>query len=1182
MASSADAKRLAEAIRKRKSDVVVDGLNGSSAALYFASIISRPTPIPSMVFAPPSVPPLSGDRNPASEGSENHEMFTPNSDYSPPLQGGVKGGGSANSFLFILDDEEEAGYFYHDLTQMLGDREVAFFPSSYRRAIKYNQKDDANELLRTNTLAQVLTNQTHPLSILIVTYPDALAERVVSRQSMEERSVTLKRGDVMDLTVLEDRLLDLGFVRTDYVYEPGQFAIRGSIVDVYSYSNENPYRIDFFGDEVDSIRTFDIVSQLSDEKMEVASIVPDLLQQQNQYISLLSFLPDDTLIVAKNLDYVADKIGVISETGFSKQASLSLTLPSREGTEGEDASGLLDTSFLSSREEFEREIADKRKVLIGVHEVKGGNKYIKVSFNTEMQPLFHKNFELVTSTFEQLLGDGYTLNIFADNDKQIRRLEEIFDANRKGSSLVVFNPVPIAIHGGFIDHETKQCYFTDHQLFDRYHKYSLKSDKARRGKVALTLKEIQQFEIGDYVVHIDHGVGKFGGLVRVPTNGQMQEMIKIIYQNDDIVYVSIHALNKVSKYKGREGEAPRLNRLGTGAWERMKERVKTKVKDIARDLIRLYSQRQQEAGFAYSPDSYMQHELEASFIYEDTPDQLKATQDVKTDMERQQPMDRLVCGDVGFGKTEVAIRAAFKAAADNKQVAVLVPTTILAYQHYQTFCERLKDFPVRVEYISRARSAKQTKEVLEDLKAGKVDIIIGTHKLIGKDVKFKDLGLLIIDEEQKFGVSVKEKLRQMKINVDTLTMTATPIPRTLQFSLMGARDLSIIQTPPPNRYPIQTEIHTFSPEIVAEAINFEMSRNGQVFFVNNRINNLMDLKDMIEKQVPDARVCIGHGRMNPQELEVVVFDFMNYDYDVMLSTTIVENGIDIPNANTIIINGAQNYGLSDLHQMRGRVGRSNKKAFCYLLAPPLAALNDDARRRLQALENFSGLGSGMQIAMQDLDIRGAGNLLGAEQSGFIADLGYETYQKVLAEAMDELRAEQMMKDEGEKAKDENQIVNGKWSNSKWFDNVVVESDIVAHFPESFVPSSGERISLYRELDGLTSQAQLDAYTQRLIDRFGPIPSEGEELLKVMPLKWLAASLGVEKVVLKSGNMFMYLISDFESSYYESDVFDRIINYASWHPRNTKLREQDGRRSLWIKDVNSVSHAVSILEEIIKK
>ena len=1130
LASSAEAKRLAEAIKRRKSDVVVDGLNGSSAALYFAALV--------------------------------HQKLA-----------------DSSSLLFVMDDEEEAGYFYHDLTQMLGDREVLFFPSSYRRAIKYNQKDDANELLRTNVLTSIINSQ-----LIIVTYPDALAERVVSKQNIEERSITLKRGDTIDVTLLEDRLMDLGFVHTDYVYEPGQFAIRGSIVDVYSFSNENPYRIDFFGDEVDSIRTFDIVSQLSDEKMEMALIVPDLLQQKNQYISLLSFLPEDTLIVAKNLDYVADKIGVISEEGFSRQASLSLTLPSREGTEGENRKQRLDTSFLSSREEFEQDVAGKRKVLIGVHEVKDVNKYIKVSFSTEVQPLFHKNFELVTSAFEQLLEDGYTLNIFADNDKQIRRLEEIFDANRKGSTLVVFNPVPIAIHEGFTDHVTKQCYFTDHQLFDRYHKYSLKSDKARRGKVALTLKEIQQFEIGDYVVHIDHGVGKFGGLVRVPTNGQMQEMIKIIYQHDDIVYVSIHALNKVSKYKGREGEAPRLNRLGTGAWERMKERVKTKVKDIARDLIRLYSQRQQEAGFAYNPDSYMQHELEASFIYEDTPDQLKATQDVKTDMERQQPMDRLVCGDVGFGKTEVAIRAAFKAATDSKQVAVLVPTTILAYQHYQTFSERLKDFPVRVEYISRARSAKQTKEVLDDLKAGKVDIIIGTHKLIGKDVKFKDLGLLIIDEEQKFGVSVKEKLRQMKINVDTLTMTATPIPRTLQFSLMGARDLSIIQTPPPNRYPIQTEIHTFSPEIVAEAINFEMSRNGQVFFVNNRINNLQDLKDMIQKQVPDARVCIGHGRMNPQELEEVVFDFMNYDYDVMLSTTIVENGIDIPNANTIIINGAQNYGLSDLHQMRGRVGRSNKKAFCYLLAPPLAALNDDARRRLQALENFSGLGAGMQIAMQDLDIRGAGNLLGAEQSGFIADLGYETYQKVLAEAMDELRAEVMSKDDSQKAKDDGSSVNSQWTmaNSKWYDNVVVESDIVAHFPESFVPSSGERISLYRELDALTSQAQLDAYTQRLIDRFGPIPSEGEELLKVMPLKWLAASIGVEKIVLKSGNMFLYLISDFDSNYYESEAFDHIINYASWHPRNTKIREQDGRRSLWIKDVNSVSHAVSILEEIIKK
>ena len=913
LASNPDVRRLAEAIAKRKSDVVVDGLQGSSAALYFAAILGKMA---------------KGEGLKANDINENRDKEV---------------------FLFVMDDQEDAGYFYHDLTQMLGDKNIVFFPSSYRRAIKYNQKDDANELLRTNTLTKIISGSSKPemtngegqkandncqlstfnSQLCIVTYPDALAERVVSRQNVEQHSIVLSKGSTIDVTDLETQLFDLGFTRTDYVYEPGQFAIRGSIVDVFSFSNEDPYRVDFFGDEVDSIRTFDIVSQLSGEKQDSITIVPDLLETQCQYISLLSFLPENTLVVTRSMQFVAEKIDEICKAGFSRQAE---TI----NGEGQTAKGErgLDASFLSSREEFEKDVAGLRKVQIGKMAKGEGQRDLQVSFNTSMQPLFHKNFELVTSEFERLISEGYSIHIFADNDKQIRRLEDIFDANRKGDTLITFTPVLTAIHEGFIDHTVKQCYFTDHQLFDRYHKYSLKSDKARRGKVALTLKEIQQFEIGDYVVHIDHGVGKFGGLVRVPTNGQMQEMIKIIYQNDDIVYVSIHALNKVSKYKGREGEAPRLNRLGTGAWERMKERVKKKVKDIARDLIRLYSQRMQEAGFAFSADSYMQHELEASFIYEDTPDQFKATQDVKTDMEKPQPMDRLVCGDVGFGKTEVAIRAAFKAVADSKQVAVLVPTTILAYQHYQTFSERLKDFPVRVEYLSRARSAKQIKEVLADLAVGKVDIIIGTHKLIGKDVKFKDLGLLVIDEEQKFGVSVKEKLRQMKINVDTLTMTATPIPRTLQFSLMGARDLSIIQTPPPNRYPIQTEIHTFSPEIIAEAINFEMSRNGQVFFVNNKISNLEELKALIVRNVPDARVCIGHGRMNPQELEEVVFDFMNYDYDVMLSTTIVENGIDIPNANTIIINGAQNYGLSDLHQMRGRVGRSNKKAFCYLLAPP--------------------------------------------------------------------------------------------------------------------------------------------------------------------------------------------------------------------------------------------------------
>ena len=1128
LASNPDVRRLAEAIAKRKSNVVVDGLQGSSAALYFAALLNR---------------------------------------------GLVREDGGGQPYLFVMDDQEDAGYFYHDLTQMLGDKDIAFFPSSYRRAIKYNQKDDANELLRTNTLTSVL-NRPSSLNaqLMIVTYPDALAERVVSRQNVEQHSIVLSKGSTVDVMELESQLFDLGFTRTDYVYEPGQFAIRGSIVDVFSFSNEDPYRVDFFGDEVDSIRTFDIISQLSGEKQESITIVPDLLETQCQYISLLSFLPENTLVVTRSLQFVADKIDEICKAGRSRQAEIEADATTKEM--------IVPDGLLSSKAEFEKDVAQLRKVIIGSSIVKEtqDSKSLHVSFNTSTQPLFHKNFELVTNEFERLISEGYSINIFADNDKQIRRLEDIFDANRKGSMLITFTPIPTAIHEGFIDHTVKQCYFTDHQLFDRYHKYSLKSDKARRGKVALTLKEIQQFEIGDYVVHIDHGVGKFGGLVRVPTNGQMQEMIKIIYQNDDIVYVSIHALNKVSKYKGREGEAPRLNRLGTGAWERMKERVKKKVKDIARDLIRLYSQRMQEAGFAYSADSYMQHELEASFIYEDTPDQFKATRDVKTDMEKPQPMDRLVCGDVGFGKTEVAIRAAFKAAADSKQVAVLVPTTILAYQHYQTFSERLKDFPVRVEYISRARSAKQIKEVLADLEVGKVDIIIGTHKLIGKDVKFKDLGLLVIDEEQKFGVSVKEKLRQMKINVDTLTMTATPIPRTLQFSLMGARDLSIIQTPPPNRYPIQTEIHTFSPEIIAEAINFEMSRNGQVFFVNNKISNLEELKALIVKNVPDARVCIGHGRMNPQELEEVVFDFMNYDYDVMLSTTIVENGIDIPNANTIIINGAQNYGLSDLHQMRGRVGRSNKKAFCYLLAPPLAALNDDSRRRLQALENFSGLGSGMQIALQDLDIRGAGNLLGAEQSGFIADLGYEAYQKVLAEAMEELKHEMYQQPNSGDQGDAEKV----YINVPFVSEASVESDLVAHFPESFVPSSGERITLYRELDSITSYEQLDAYKQRLIDRFGQIPEEGEELLKVMPLKWLAAAVGVEKVTLKSGNMILYLVADFDSRYYESEEFDRIIDYASFHPRNTKMREHDGRRSLWIKGVNSVSQAVTILQEINKK
>ena len=755
-----------------------------------------------------------------------------------------------------------------------------------------------------------------------------------------------------------------------------------------------------------------------------------------------------------------------------------------------------------------------------------------------------------------------------------------------------FQPIEKTLHEGFVDHTLRLCIFTDHQIFDRFHKYSLRSDKARGGKVALTLKEIQQFEIGDYVVHIDHGIGKFSGLVRMPvttpngggSEGAYQEMIKIQYEGGGTIYVSIHSLYKVSKYKAQDGgEPPRLSHLGTGQWERMKERTKQKLKDIARDLIKLYATRRQQRGFAFSADTFLQQELEASFLYEDTPDQLKATNDVKADMERAQPMDRLVCGDVGFGKTEVAVRAAFKAACDSKQVAVLVPTTVLAYQHYQTFSSRLKDLPVRVEYLSRARSAKQTTAILKDLADGKIDILIGTHKLIGKSVKFKDLGLLIIDEEQKFGVSTKEKLRQMKTNVDTLTMSATPIPRTLQFSLVGARDLSIIQTPPPNRYPIQTEIHTFGSDIIADAVNFEMSRNGQVYFVSPRINDLQRIRDVIQKYVPDARIAVGHGQMKPEELEKIIFDFANYDYDVLLSTTIIENGIDIPNANTIIINGAHHFGLSDLHQMRGRVGRGNRKAFCYLLAPPLAALPVESRRRLEALENFSDLGSGIHIAMQDLDIRGAGNLLGAEQSGFIADLGYETYVKILQQAVVELHNEAPVSSPTLGGRPKGTATPppiGEGWKGAFVSDCSLDSDLEMYFPDQYVPSDSERMLLYRELDGLQTDEQLAAYRTRLIDRFGKVPEVGEELMLVVPLRRLGKSLGCERILLKQGRMTLFFVSQQDSPFYQSEVFDRILNYVAQNPRRCQFREQNGKRSMLISDVPTVGAAVQLMKMII--
>ena len=1068
-----------------------------------------------------------------------------------------------------MQDADEAGYLYHDLTQILGDKQVLFFPSSYRRAVKYGQKDSANEILRTETLCEIKNeedNKKKDSSLFIVSYPEAMAELVVSHNSMDSRMLTLAKGDEKPMNDIVSTLRDFGFSEVDYVYEPGQFARRGSILDVFSFSSEYPFRIDFFGDEIDTIRTFEVENQLSKDKCDNVTIVPELSQSNEERIPILQFLPKDTFLCMKDFTYVCDIINKVYEEGFSQQALAEMTAGATEMERQEIINRMKSEIQLVTASTFMRDALDFRMIEMGHKPSRNADTTIR--FDIKPQPLFHKNFDLLKKSLEDYQLMGYKVYILADSRKQQERLKEILEA---------FVPVDKTLHEGFVDNLMKACFFTDHQIFDRFHKYNLRSEKARSGKVALTLKEISQFEIGDYVVHIDHGIGKFGGLVRMPQGDGYQEMIKITYQRGDAIYVSIHSLYKVSKYKAQDnGEPPRMSTLGTGQWERLKERTKSKIKDIARDLILLYAKRRKEKGFPFSHDSYLQHELEASFLYEDTPDQLKATNDVKADMEKARPMDRLVCGDVGFGKTEVAVRAAFKAATDSKQVAVLVPTTVLAYQHFQTFSKRLKDFPVRVDYLTRARSAKQTKELLKDLEDGKIDILIGTHKLISKQVKFKDLGLLIIDEEQKFGVSTKEKLRQIKVNVDTLTMSATPIPRTLQFSLVGARDLSVIQTPPPNRYPIQTEIHTFSPEIIVDAINFEMSRNGQVYIVNNRISDLQRLKETILKYIPDARIAIGHGQMKPEELEHIILDFANYDYDVLISTTIVENGIDIPNANTIIINSAQYFGLSDLHQMRGRVGRGNRKAFCYLLAPPLSALNQESRRRLEALENFSDLGSGINIAMQDLDIRGAGNMLGAEQSGFIADLGYETYQKILSQAVTELKNDEF----SEIYKEE--IKSGEMTGEDFVDDCSVESDIEMYFPDQWVPTDSERMLLYRELDNLKNDDELARYRQRLIDRFGEIPQVANELMNVVPLRRKAKQLGCERLLLKMGRMTMFFVSNPNSPYYQSQAFDSILNYIASNPRRCNIRENNGKRSLVVNDVKTVEDAIVVFEDISSK
>lgn len=1054
--------------------------------------------------------------------------------------------------LVIGDSLDDAGYLYHDISRLLGEEAVLILPSGYKRAIKYGQPDPPSQILRTEALSAW---QSASSSVkIVVTYPEALAEKVAPPQMLAEHTLRLSLNSPVDLTEVIKWLRNNNFSEVDYVYEPGHFAHRGSILDIFGYSHELPYRIDFFGDEIDSIRTFNIETQLSEEKLDSVSITANVAHDPNG-TSLLKFIPSDTLIAVRDAAFTTARIREVASESLSTS-----TVIAEEG----------DTDAMSrviDAEAFARDFNSFTQLSFTAAASSPDPSAVAIDFQCSPQGIYHKNFDIISDSFSRFLDDGYEIFILSDSDKQIERLKEIF-ADR--GDKIKFSPVIPTLHEGFVDHLKKRCIFTDHQIFDRFHKYNLRSDRARSGKLALSLKELSAIEPGDYIVHVDHGVGKFAGLLRTNVNGHMQEMIKLVYAHDDIIFVSIHSLHKLAKYRGKEGVPPKINTLGTGAWNRVKERTKSKLKDIARDLIKLYAARKQEQGFGFSPDTYMQQELEASFIYEDTPDQLTATQAVKADMESQRPMDRLICGDVGFGKTEIAIRAAFKAAADSKQTAVLVPTTVLAYQHYHTFSNRLKDFPVRVEYLSRARSAKDTKQILADLADGKIDIIIGTHKLVGKSVKFKDLGLLVVDEEQKFGVAVKEKLKQLKTNVDTLTMSATPIPRTLQFSLMGARDLSAITTPPANRYPIVTNVSALSDDLITEAINFEMSRNGQVFVINNRIEGLNELESMIRRLVPDARIVVGHGQMPPEKLEKAIEDFANHDYDVLLATTIVESGIDMPNVNTIIINNAQNFGLSELHQLRGRVGRSSRKAFCYLSVPPHVPLAPVARRRLQAIESFSDLGSGIHIAMQDLDIRGAGNLLGAEQSGFIADLGYETYQKILREAVTELRTEEFADLDNDSVAEPEDFVA----------DCVIESDMELLLPADYVPQESERISLYQELDSIERELDLQAFKTRLQDRFGKVPQVTLELLRIPRLRRLARKLGIEKVALKQSYMYTYFVDDSNKAYYQSPMFGRMLHYLQQHPRQCAIREKNGKRSFSFSNVTSVEQAVDILQQIL--
>ena len=1066
--------------------------------------------------------------------------------------------------LLVLADKEEAAYFLNDLENVLGEQNVLFFPASYRMPYEHEEIDNSNILLRAEVLNKINTGKKH---ICIVTYPEALTEKVVTKTHLTKNTLALKQGEKISIDFISDVLIDYDFNRVDYVVEPGQYSVRGGIVDIFSFSNDNPYRVEFLGNEVDSIRSFDPTSQLSVQKVAYCNIIPNvqtkLLQESRQ--TFFEFIPENSVIWFKHFQLTVDRIEKAfaqAETSFSKLDSVVAQLPPNE--------------LYIHKDVFTKQILGFPVVEFGNHFSLAPTKII--TYNFSPQPSFNKNFTFLNDNFKSNLRNGLSNVIFSDTSKQIERLYKIFEdiAPKKPEELEIFTPILLSIHEGFIDNELKIACYTDHQIFDRYHRFRLKSSFNKKNE-ALTLKELKGLNPGDYVTHIDYGVGRYGGLETIEVNGKTQETIRLVYKDYDVVNISIHSLHRIAKYSGKEGAEPKINKLGSNAWATLKQKTKKKVKEIAYDLIQLYAKRKALKGFQFSPDNYMQNELEASFIYEDTPDQIKSTADVKKDMESEWPMDRLVCGDVGFGKTEVAIRAAFKAVCDSKQVAILVPTTILALQHYKTFRDRLKDLPCNVDYINRYKSAKDQKETLEKVEKGEVDILIGTHGIVGKGVKFKDLGLIIIDEEQKFGVAVKDKLKTFKTNVDTLTLTATPIPRTLQFSMMGARDLSVINTPPPNRYPVQTELHTFNEEIIRDAVSFEISRGGQVFFVHNRVQNIMEIAGMIQRLCPDAKVAIGHGQLEGDKLEQVMMDFVEGEYDVLVATTIIEAGLDISNANTIIINQAHMFGLSDLHQMRGRVGRSNKKAFCYLLTTPVSLLTPEARKRLKAIEEFSDLGSGFNIAMRDLDIRGAGNLLGGEQSGFINEIGFEMYQKILDEAIMELRSEH------EELRDTNVGGSQKYTqkqHSQYISDCAIDTDMEILIPDNYVNNITERLNLYRELDDSNTEEQLLKFETSLRDRFGPVPEQAIELIHTIRLRWLAMEIGFEKLLLKNNRMVGYFIPNQNSPYYQSENFTKVLKFVQQNAKLCKMKETNGKLTLSFENIKSIDDATVALRPVL--